>query len=135
MGNDVVAAEVADQEFERFVEAMDLDLDESEMNEADLSSFLDNKRKLTRAMRRGLLTVDEKGQLVYTPQLGNQEPLTFHEPTGASVIAMDNKKAGRDVAKMYATMADMTHTNEARFSRMEWRDLKVCVAITTLFLA
>lgn len=128
-----VEAAEAEQEFERFVEAMGLDADPADMSEEDRKGFDEQKRRVIRAMQKGILVIDEAGQPVFTPQVGNTEPLTFHEPTGASVIAMDSKRQGRDVAKMYATLADMTRTNEKRFSQMAIRDLKVCMALSTLF--
>ena len=62
------------------------------------------------------------------------DAITFHEPTGTSLIAMDRKKKSEDIGKLYATMGDITKTHASVFSKMKMPDLKVCMAITTLFL-
>lgn len=132
MTDSVVAADVAQDEFARFADAMDLDVDESKMDADELKSFKELKDTTLRALRRGQLVIDDKGQPVYTPKSGTA--ITFYEPTGASFIALDSKKKDHDVAKMYALMADMTRQTEKLFALMPQRDLKVCRSIATLFL-
>ncbi len=127
-----VALEVAEAEFTRFAEAMDLDLDKSKMDADDQKSLAEVKAKVLRAMEDGRLVIDEKGQPVFTPHSG--AAITFYEPTGASFMAMDSKKKGQDIAKMYAVMADMTHVDAKVFATMANRDLKVCQAVVSLFL-
>ena len=101
----------------------------------DLQSFKSAKRVIIRAMRMEHLVINEKGEPRYTPQLGNTDTITFHEPTGATYLAMDQKKKGHDIGKMFASMGDQTHTSAGRFSSMNARDLKVCQALIVLFLA
>ena len=130
-----VGREVAEAEFERFVDTMDLDVDETRMDGEDRTSYRDLKERILRAIEHGHLVVDEKGQPVYTPRAGTQaQPIIFHEPTGASFMAMDSKKKDQNVAKMYAVMADMTHLDAKVFASMAARDLKICQALVTLFL-
>lgn len=129
-----VAAEVAESEFVRFCESMELDVDLTAMDDEDKAGFRQAKRRMIDAMMRGKLVVDDDGQPVYTPSKGNVAPITFREPTGASLMAMDSKRAGHDVTKMYSTMADLTQESVQRFSKMLNRDLRVCLAITMLFL-
>lgn len=129
-----VAREVAETEFDRFVEAMDLDTDESKMDSDDRKSFGELRERIVRAIEQGHLAIDDKGQPVYTPRAGRTEPITFREPTGASFMAMDTKKKDQNVAKMYAVMADITGSDAKRFAQMSGRDLKICQAIVTLFL-
>lgn len=130
-----VGTEVCEAEFQKFVEAMDLDVDPKGMDEEDKESFVSCKRIMMRAMEDGSLVVNENGECVYTPKKGKTDPITFYEPTGASYMAMDSKKKGHDVSKTYATMADITHQDIIRFSKMANRDIKVCSAIVQLFLA
>jgi hypothetical protein len=133
MPKEVIAAEVAEDEFARFVETMDLDVDPAGWDDEDKKSFVDAKRKIINAMMRGQLVIDDKGQPVFTPVSG--EPITFYEPKGSTFMAMDQKKKGHDTAKMFVMMADMTRQNAGRFSSMAGRDIKVCMAIMGLFLA
>jgi hypothetical protein len=102
------------------------------MDAEDLKSFDEAKRRIIKAICSGRLVVDEKGQPVFTPTSG--DPITFHEWTGASLMAMDQKKKDQAIGKVYAAMADMTKQPAVRFAKMLGRDLKVCQAITGLFL-
>lgn len=128
-----VAAEVAEQEFERFTESMDLDVNTSHMDAEDLKSYQDAKRKIVNEIMHGHLVIDEKGQPVYTPKCGLQT-ITFYEPTGASFMAMDGKKKGQDIGKLCALMADMTRQPPGLFAKLPGRDFKVCQTLVVLFL-
>lgn len=129
-----VAPEVCETYFEQFVEAMDLDVDPVGMDDEDKTSFVNAKRVMIAAMMDGSLVINDDGEPVYTPKKGHTDPITFHEPTGASYMAMDSKKKGHDVGKVYATMADITRCPATRFAKMANRDVKVCQAIIALFL-
>jgi len=48
---------------------------------------------------------------------------------------MDKRGQGQDFSKTFETMGSMTKTHANKFSKMAMADLKVCQAITTLFLA
>ena len=129
---DVVALEVAAQEFERFTEAMDLDLDTSLMDAEDLTAFNKQKNRILRAVQRGFLVFNDNGEAVYTPQNArtkNKDAITFHERTGASLRAMDGKKKGHDVAKTYAVLADMCKVHPSVFAGLAGSDGKVCEAL------
>lgn len=131
-----VSEEVAELEFQRFVEEMDLDVNESEMDENDLKDFLNEKKKIIRAIQRGSLVVTEEGLPVFTPTRNvDATPITFYEPTGASLLAMDKRKKNEDFSKFYTVLADITKTNAGVFAELKMSDLKVCIAIGTLFLA
>jgi hypothetical protein len=124
------AQEVADAEFNRFTEEMDLDVEVDLMDAEDLTAFLKQKRRFIAAIMDGSLVINDNGEAVYTPRKsGDIEPLTFHERTGASTMAMDGKKKGHDVAKTYAVMADLTKTHSSTFAKMKGIDIKVCEAI------
>jgi len=131
----VLGTSVAEGEFQRFAESMDLDLDTKRMSAQELGEFEGLKRHVIRAMEQGRLVIDDKGQPVYTPKLGDTKPITFYEPDGAVLMSADKKKAGENVAKTYAAMGAMTKTSAQRFSDMKGRDLKVCQALYLLFLA
>lgn len=129
-----IAKEVAEAEFDRFIQANDILVDDC-MEKEDRDAFNEQKARIVRAIEAGAMVVNEDGEPVYTPQrTKDAEALTFHEPTGASLMAMDRKKKNEDVGKLYATMGDMTRTDAKTFSNMKMADLKVCMAVTTLFL-
>ena len=133
--NDKIVQEVAEKEFDRFVEAMDLDVSTDGMDQEDKSSLSQQTGLIISAIQSGDLVINDSGEPVYTPKRTKDAPaITFYEPTGASLMAMDRKKKSEDIAKLYATMADMTKVSAKTFATMKMPDLKVCMAITTLFL-
>ena len=131
-----IAADVAEAEFLRFTETMDLDVDKADMDEDDARGFEKQKARIIKALMAGSLVINDDGEPVFTPCQSGPDavPITFHEPTGASLMAMDGKKKNADVSKMFSVMGNMTKTSSATFSKMVNRDLNVCLAVTTLFL-
>ena len=134
MSDPKIIKEVAEQEFDRFIEAMDIEADPLEMDDEDKEQFKKQKSLVVSRVMAGNVIIDDAGQPVYTVKQGDGDPITFYEPTGASLMAMDRKKKAEDIGKLYATMADMTKQPIKRFAGMKYRDLKVCIAITSLFL-
>ncbi len=128
-----VAREVAEQEFARFVELMDLDVEPEKMDAEDRQAFEKERGRFVDAVMAGTLVVNERGEPVFNPESGGG-PVTFHEPTGAALMAMDAKREGAKVAKQMAVLAAVTGRNQELFSKMPNRDLRVCNAIINLFL-
>lgn len=127
-----VAIDQAELEFEQLAENMDIDIDTSRMDEDDKASFEKQKTRIVRAVMYGDLTFNEDGEAVYTPRhvrTPRKDPITFHERTGASIMAMDTKKKGQDVAKMYAVLGDMCKVPPKTFALMVGTDIKVCEAL------
>lgn len=132
-----ITEEVAEMEFENFVDEMDLDVCTDEMDENDKVDFQKFKRTIIRAIMRGDLVFDEAHQPVFTPTHKNSEnigPIKFYEPDGSNFMEMDRKKTGHDIGKMHALMAGITKKPAKVFSGLKNRDYKVCSAIVTLFL-
>lgn len=132
---DVIDSETAENEFNRWSESMDLDIDPELMDDDDKKAFKKQKRRLIKAICNGSLIVNDDGEFVYTPQKSkNTDSLTFHERTGASVMAMDGKKKNHNVAQTYAIMADMTRGHPGVFAKMIGEDIKICEAIFILLM-
>ena len=132
-----VVREVALNEFDRFVECMDLDLDTSQMDAEDLTAFNKQKSKILRAIERGALIINDNGEAVFTPsnkRSTHKEPITFHERTGASLMAMDGKKKNHDVAKTYAVLGDMCKLHPNVFAGLVGADVKLCEALFALLM-
>lgn len=131
-----VAREVAEAEFQRWAEAMGLarKLDPSKLDDNDRKSLASQKSILLDAVEDGHLVVDGEGQFVFTPVKGDTTPLTFHEPDGAMLRAVDQAKAGAAVERDHKLLGAITKTSAARFAGMKHRDLSVCLAIEVLFL-
>ena len=133
----VVAKEVAESEFDRFVERMDLDVDTSIMDEEDVTAFNRQKSRIIKAMMAGTLVINENGEAAYVPQHERskyKELITFREHSGASVMATDNKKKNQNVAATFAMMADMTGLHPGTFAGLVGSDIKICMAIFTLLM-
>lgn len=132
-----VAQEQAEQEFDQWAEDMDLDLDVSEMDAEDLTAFSKQKRKIVKAITLGSLTFSESGEAVYTPSNKKskcQEPITFFERTGASMMAMDGKKKGHDIGKTFAVMGEMCKVHPSTFAGLVGIDGKICEALFSLLM-
>lgn len=135
MAENKVAKEVAEQEFERFAEVMDLDVDPAFLDDEDKKGLELQKNRIIAAIMAGSLVINDDGEPVYTPQRSeDRTPITFHEPSGASLMEMDRKKKNEDIGKLYAIMASMGKVHANTFAKMKMSDLKVCQAVTTLFL-
>lgn len=135
--SNVVDKETAEVEFDRFVDAMDLDLDTVDMDAEDLTGFIKQKSRVINAIQKGALVINDEGEAVYTPRNAKskyQEAITFHERTGASLMAMDGKKKGYDVAKTYAVLADMCKVHPSVFAGLVGADVKVCEALFALLM-
>lgn len=137
MSEDKLDKDTAQAEFDRFVECMDLDLDTSQMDAEDLTAFNRQKGKVLRALQRGNLIINDNGEAVFTPtnpRSKYKEAITFHERTGASLMAMDGKKKNHDVSKTYAVMADMCQVHPNVFAGLVGSDVKLCEALFALLM-
>ena len=132
--SNVIAYEMALVEFNRFADEMDLDVDESSMNEDDLDSFGKHKRKLLKSLCNGSLVINENGEAVYTPKKGDCGPLTFHEKDGASLMSMDGKKKNQSMHQTFAVMGALTKNHPNLFAKMKGVDLNVCMSIFLLLM-
>lgn len=133
-----VALEVAEQEFNRWAEAMDLDIDPAGMDAEDMAGFNQAKRRIIKAIRKGALVFNDEYEAVYTPQRPgskHQEPLVFHERTGASLMATNGKKDTHAVSKMYAILGDMCRVPPSTFAGLSGEDAKVSEALFLLLMA
>lgn len=138
MAEKKVATEVAEIEFNKFVSMMALDVDPKGMDDEDRKSFVQAKRRIVEAIEDGRVVINDKGEPVFTP-VGNGtanedlSPITFREPKGDALMAMDMKRDGHNVAKTYASMSAQTGQEMARFAKMAARDLRICMALYVLF--
>lgn len=127
-----ISTEMALQEFDRWADEMDLDLNPLDMDEKDAAQFNKQKRRIVSAIESGALIVNAAGEAVYTPQNSKtpyKEAITFHERTGASLMAMDGKGKNQDMAKTFAMMADIAGVNAKVFAGLVGVDAKTCEAI------
>jgi hypothetical protein len=132
---DRISKEMAEVEYKRFVDMMDLDVDPEGMVDDDKVALVENKRIFCRAVRAGSLIVNDEGEPVFTPQRSqNTDPITFYEPDGAVISSTDQAREGAPVSAGFKMMAALTKTTAKRFSSMKQPDLKVCTAVLMLFM-
>lgn len=130
--NEAMTPEVAEQEWERFLDENDLFLDPDQMDAEELAGFRKQKNRIIQALIDGSLKISEDGRPTYTPQnpaSKSQDPITFNERTGATIISGDNKKPQAVAARSYAAMADMTGVPAKVFAGLVGRDIKTCEAL------
>jgi hypothetical protein len=125
--------ETAEHELQRFLDAMDLVMSTDGMDENDKRDYTKDRDTLVRAIMSRRVDVNDVGEC--TLHTRDDKHITFHEPTGASLLAMDKKKPTQEVGKLYAAMADFCKVPPVTFSKMGNSDLKIAMAIYLLFLA
>lgn len=132
-----ITPEMAEMEFARFAEEMDLDVDREKMDHEDRKGFDEQKAKIVRAICAGILTINEAGEpvLSYMDKEGKKSSLTFHEPDGAAYLALDGKAKHADQRRQFEFMAAMTGTSAGTFGTMRNRYFKICQAIVVFFVA
>lgn len=131
----VLGREVAEAEFDRFCDDMDIDTNIEKMDEDDAKGFNTQKELLVVAFMDGRLSLNDDSEPVYKPKRkGFDNPLTFREPSGADQMAMDRKKSGQDVGKMFSMMDSVTKSVPGTCSKLKGPDLKVAQAIMFLFM-
>lgn len=127
--------EAAEQEVYRFLKAMGIKVDN--LDAEDQEAFDEHKGTLVDALRDGSLVINDDGEPVFTPQRKAsryKEPLTFHERTGADLMASDKHRPDDTVKKMFEVMASLTKTRAKVFSDMAGSDLNVCRSVFTLLM-
>ena len=133
---DKVVREVAETDFNRFIEAWDIDDNTDAMSGEDKESFDQQKNRILTQIEKGSATVDEEGNISYElryPRDGTMT-LNFKVPSGAAYISMDSYKDRQNIHKMFGFMASMTKTHSKVFSKMDARDAKFCMGVALLFL-
>ncbi len=133
-----VARDVAEQEFERFADAMDLDFDPEGMDSEDIAGFEKSKRIFIRAVRKGNLTINDDGEAVLKPvrpASKSDEPLHFRERTGATLAATDSVKEGKNVSKSYVAIAQLCRCHPKVIHGLAGSDYKTAEAIFLLLVA
>lgn len=125
-----VAAEVAEQDFERICDFFDVELDESALDAEDKADLAGIKSKIVKNICTGRLTVGDNGQPTYTLKDGTA--MTFKQPTGAILLTkVKDNDANR---KMFAIIVELTGGVS---SPGKWtpRDTGVLMAIVNLFIS
>ena len=101
MRQQVVDRETAQNDFNRFVEAMDLRLDRETMDKNDRRDIDDDIDVIIWEIMYGILSVNDEGAIVLHSKKYDKD-ITFHEPSPAHMAAMDRQKEHQKMAQMYS---------------------------------
>jgi hypothetical protein len=129
---DKVSLEVAEQEFERILDAFDISMDTSDDDEASTLNSI--RKSFIRNIQRGHITIGENGDVTYIPHRTDAKPITFQELTGGALRAGERYKDNQHIAKMYAIASEMTGQNPNYFALLKGADIKMVQKIIALFL-
>ena len=130
---EVIAPEVAEEEFNKFCENADIDNDTDKMDDKDREGFGRLKDLIVRAIVRGSLVFNDDYEPVYTTKHGSTE-LTFREPSGATYMAMDRQKDGNNVGKLVSFIDAITKSAPGTAAKLKGVDFKVARTIAQLFM-
>lgn len=125
-----VAPDVAEDEFWRWAEAMDLLIEPGDIDEEQQTA----KKRIIRAIKRGHLVIDEDGYAVFTPYCSVSsytDSLKFREPDGAVFSSSDKKKQNERFGGAHAQMAALckVHPNVFGSDKIRGEDYKICQAL------
>jgi hypothetical protein len=132
-----VNQETAGLDFIRWADNHRLDLDESLMDDEDRDSLAKLKRKVVKSIMHGDLVINDDDLAVYTPYHKNsvrQEPITFNDRSGASMLSGTKINKNDDGKKAYAVMGDMCKVHPSTFANLHGDDIKVCEALFALLM-
>lgn len=133
-----VIKEVAEQEFESWAEAWEIDTDQDDFDEDELASFKSLKKKIVKAIMLGRAVVLNDGEEIqYTLKNARGEISQFLlvMPLGNAYTAMDKHKAAEYNKKQNQYIAAMIKQPPALLTKLSGIDLKFLQAVSSLFLA
>jgi len=131
----VVAKEVAEDDFDRMCEAVDLETDDFDAE--DQAKFDGFKARIVRGVCRGQIVISEVGLPTVTLKypVGEIQSVAFRFPTGGSLEAIGDTKKTNNVTKGWKVLEDLTGVPSSIFGKMRTKpDLAACEALVALFL-
>ena len=131
-----VAYEVAEQDFYRFADAWDIDIDIDRMTPEEIDDFNTQKRRITRQIEKGRAAVNDEGNIDYQlfEPLNNLSDLELKRPRGIAWLDTDSAKEGRTVTKLNKLMSSALKIHTPLLAKMDGIDIKFLQAVYSLFL-
>lgn len=139
MEENKITLEMAEEEFKNWCEAVDLDCDESVMNEEDLKSFLPHKKRIMKGIQKGNAVIDGE-TIEYTLSNKSVEGLAgkkivIPRPSAKLFAGMDGFKDNQGVKKIQGAMSALCGLDIGVFAKMEIPDWKFFNSVCVLFMA
>ena len=131
-----IAFEVAEEEFVRFAEAWELDIDVSTMTEEDSDSFRTQKRRVIQKIMDGKAVVKEDGDIEYTLKkaIGKLNVVTLSIPPWGGWTDMDRGRKDKNMMKFTHYCANAINQPVTVLTRMHGIDAKFIQGVYSLFL-
>ena len=128
----------AEEEFNKWADNFYLDRDIESMDSEEADDFIKIKKQFMLALRIGRISIDEEGDLTLKliKPFGDKEELVFaQEFNSTAFIKMDRHKEKESMKKTLSFLGGWTKTDPKQLYRLDARDMKLCLSLTTLFLA
>jgi hypothetical protein len=127
-----IAKEVAEKEFEKWCDYVDIELDD--LTPEEIKSMESHRRTIVRAIMKGAACVDENGQLSYTSQrTAEPQKYTFKEVSGATLVSME--KAEGNFARQFVVLSEVTGRPAGELRKLTGRDLTFMQTVFILLMA
>jgi hypothetical protein len=110
-----VNSEIAKNDFQRLVDAAEVDVDG--MSEQELAEFEETKRKFIRHIQTGKMNIDDDGLPSIRLRGSEVQELKFRVPYTDTIIAQGRVLNGNDAAKARAMIAEATGVPAKTISR------------------
>jgi len=130
--NKIDDKETAQAEFERFAEAMRIDLDIEDLDENDVRDLRIDQRVVIKSIMEGRIVIDEQGIATFFPE--GCDSVTFRKAKTTAIIATDKKKQTAKMAQTLAILADLTGKPSTIFHKWDHADFKIASSVMNLFL-
>ncbi len=130
MKTDKIAPDVAEAEFYRMCELLDLDVTTS--NDEDKDQLETHKAKIVAAIVSGTMTIGDDGLPTVATKAGAE--LVFTMPTGATLLEADKAPEGQNNRRMFLLVGALTRGKFAP-SKCTVKEAALLMSVTALFLA
>lgn len=130
----VVDKTTAENDFNRFVESMDLRLDRETMDQNERRDINEDVEVIIWEIMHGILSVDEDGKIVLHPK--KHDPITFDTPMASTLAAMDRLKEHQKIGQTYAMIAGICDAPASAIKhKLTGHEYDSCQRIFNLFFA
>lgn len=136
MPEDKISEQVAEEQFESFLDHFDIDFSDIEIEDGEEAART-MKNALIRAIRRGALEITTEDGLsirqILTHPIGDIQAIVYTDKIAKARLAMDHESPKKTQARMYAFMAALSGTPPSQLIKMQGKDLMVYGRLTAIF--